>query len=336
MAVTTSSLHGGPIEPDAVACFVVPYHPDQSRSAAYLREAVESIVAQSDNQWRLVIVHDPLDESTDSVSSAIETLLRPIAERSTVLHLDCRRGPGSARNAGVDWAITQGADLVLFLDADDVCEPSRLAASRAALDANPRAGLVYSSFAIIDEHSQPRPVAELPQAIAEIFEDQADRDQLLRRPWREMACQRGYMSLTSTVAVRVSVALRCRFPATMVSEDTHAWLRMFAICEEVVYLADRLTRYRVPRIAQGSASRARSDGLFYWTKTLVDADACFRVLLGEAASGAIGHAEALELLDAFWRRTGATMERAGADAVGSLVTALAAVEAPVPARAVTW
>ncbi|MFI6820243.1 glycosyltransferase family 2 protein [Micromonospora sp. NPDC050187] len=304
------------------ACFVVPYHPDGPHSPGYLREAVGSVLAQTDRDWLLAIVHDPRPGTSDQRSWLAE-LVAPVADRSTVIHLPENQGPGGARNAGVDWALGQGADLVVFLDADDVCEPHRLAALRTALTDRPRAGMAFSAFTVIDEASRPRHPDELPEAVAEILDTQADEDRILERPWREMTCVHGYMSLTSTVAVRAAVAERCRFPRTMVSEDAHAFLRMFALCPEVVYLADPLTRYRVPRVPRGTASRQREGGAFYWTKALVDADSCFRVLMQEVASGACTPEEALDVLDAFWRRTGATLRRAGAAPVAAVVGELA-------------
>jgi glycosyltransferase involved in cell wall biosynthesis len=310
---------------DGRTCFVVPYHPDRPSSVDHLREAVGSVLTQTDDRWLLVIVHDPCEGAPDQ-GPFLDSLVRPLGDRAGIVDLARTHGPGGARNAGVDWAAAHGAGLIAFLDADDVCEPHRLATLHAAFEARPRAGFVYSSFTVIDEESLPRLTSDLPAPIAEILAQQTPEDRVLLRPWREMACERGYMSLTSTVAVRTDVALRCRFPETMVSEDTHAWLRMFALCEEVLYLADRLTRYRVPRVPRGSASRERSGDGFYWTKALVDADACFRVLMDEMAAGALGRREALEALTAFWHRVGATLEHAGAGPVATVVSGLSAVD----------
>lgn len=297
--------------------FVIPYHPDQSKSQEYLAESVSSIVEQTDDHWKLVIVHDPV-LNVKNQESFLKDLTASISDRTSILSLDTRIGPGGARNAGVAWAVEHGADTVIFLDADDVCEPHRLASLRASLESNPRVGMAYSSFSIIDEDSKPREQGGLASSLREIIASQAENDTILCRPWREMACKRGYMSLTSTVAARASVAIECQFPLTTVSEDAHTWLRMFATCEEIAYIADPLARYRVPRVPGGSASRERSGGAFYWSKALVDADACFRVLVREVASGLLSLPEALDALDEFWRRTGSTLNGVGNETAASI------------------
>jgi glycosyltransferase involved in cell wall biosynthesis len=306
----------------SLAWFVIPYHPDGVDSQRYLSEAVRSIAEQTNDQWRIIIVHDPTPDTGDQ-RPFLNSLLAPLGDRSSVVHLKERAGPGGARNVGVDWAVARGADIIVFLDADDVCEPDRLAALRRAFDAHPRAGLTYSSFSVIDEESKPRDLKGLPSSILEIIESHSVDDEVLTRPWRDMACKHGYMSLTSTVAVRASVATMCPFPRTTASEDAHAWLRMFAASEQVVFLSERLTRYRVPRAVKGSASRQRNGDDFYWIKALVDADACFRVLLKEVAFGEVEHAEATDVLEAFWRRIAMTLQRAGAVTAAAVAAELA-------------
>lgn len=297
-----------------------------------LREAILSVVAQTDPHWRLVVVYDPVDGThgtnlphtpMDYVESSIADLIGDVSvPQATVVHLPMRMGPGWARNVGVDWALAHGAPFVLFLDADDICEPSRLDRVTCAFERHPRAGVVFNSFAVIDEDSRFRKDSSLPGAIAEIVQTQSTTDEVLSRPWQLMACVRGYMSLTSTVAVRSEIARRCRFPHTHVSEDAHAWLRMFASSDEVIYLAERLTRYRVPQGPGVSSSRQRVGDSFYWTKALVDADACARVLIDEVAHGSMRASEAEDVFDEFWRKMSSTLARAGAIAPAAVAGGL--------------
>src|SRR5215210_2002411 len=106
---------------------------------AFLEEAIASIVAQTYELWELLIVDDG---STDRGSL--------IAERWTELHPHrikllahpgrANRGMSASRNLGVAHA---RGEYVTFLDSDDVLAPTALAVLSEALDAEPRAAMVY-------------------------------------------------------------------------------------------------------------------------------------------------------------------------------------------------
>ena len=85
---------------------------------AYVREAVQSILAQSFTDFELIIINDG---STDG-SGAI---LRELAARDTRIVLVERPNGGlvSALNEGLEMA---RADLIARMDADDVAMPERL------------------------------------------------------------------------------------------------------------------------------------------------------------------------------------------------------------------
>ncbi len=273
--------------------FVMPVHRRAPEARDYLRDALASLAAQTDPGWRLVLVLDAapaqvlaLRRDTDAAIAAVG-----VAERAIVLSQPDQRGPGAARNAGILAACDGGARLVAFLDSDDVCRSDRLAVTRAAFAADADVDLFYSAFEVIDEGSRSRDPGELPGSIAEILQRQDDTATVSQRPWRRMACQDGYLSLTSTVCVRAELAAAVPFPATYVSEDWHSWLRMFAAARRVAYSPEPLAGYRVPAGA-GTGSRAEH-GHFSWIKALVDSDAVTRVLIGEVARGALTEEEAL-------------------------------------------
>jgi len=94
---------------------------------AYLREAIDSVLAQTWGTVEVVVVDDG---STDGTAAVARSYGHPVR----YLHQE-NAGPAAARNRGIQAA--RGA-LVAFLDADDLWAPERLARQAAALEADPR------------------------------------------------------------------------------------------------------------------------------------------------------------------------------------------------------
>lgn len=101
---------------------------------ATLGEAIASILAQSEPDLELIVVDDGSSDATAAImadAAARDPRVRPV-------HLP-HGGIVAALNEGL--ARARGA-YVARMDADDVSAPGRLAAQRAALDADPALGLV--------------------------------------------------------------------------------------------------------------------------------------------------------------------------------------------------
>ena len=107
----------------------------------FLDEAIESVLAQTYDNWELLLVDDG---STDG-SSAIA---RRRAERSAgrIRYLEHarhrNRGMSAARNLGIRHA---RGEYLAFLDADDVWSPRKLERQVTNLGAQPAAGMDYGA-----------------------------------------------------------------------------------------------------------------------------------------------------------------------------------------------
>ena len=110
----------------------------------YLREAVESVLAQSVRDRELIVVDDGSTDDTPSILAPYRDRIRSLRQEN--------RGFGAARNAGVREA---SGDLVGFLDADDAWEPAALERLQRALEDAPGAGLAASVYVTIDEGGRP-------------------------------------------------------------------------------------------------------------------------------------------------------------------------------------
>jgi len=105
----------------------------------FLDAAIESVRAQSFEDWELLLVDDgSSDRSADIARRHARS--DPVRVRYLDHAGHANLGMSVSRNAGI--AAARG-ELVAFLDADDVWLPNRLARGVALLDANPRASMVY-------------------------------------------------------------------------------------------------------------------------------------------------------------------------------------------------
>jgi glycosyltransferase involved in cell wall biosynthesis len=107
-------------------------------AAAYLAEAVESVLAQTYPHWELWLVDDGSSDGSNEIARGLANLCPQIHYLEHPGHANL--GMSAARNLGLRHA--QG-DYVAFLDADDVWLPHKLAEQTTILRAHPTVGLVY-------------------------------------------------------------------------------------------------------------------------------------------------------------------------------------------------
>lgn len=100
----------------------------------YLDEAVGSILAQSYDDYEIIVVDD------GSTEQATQDLLRGYERPKTRVFRIKNQGVSAARNFGIEQA--HGA-CVLCLDADDMIGPTYFEQAVPVLDAQPRVGIVY-------------------------------------------------------------------------------------------------------------------------------------------------------------------------------------------------
>ena len=90
-------------------------------AARYLEEAVASVLAQTWQNWELIIIEDA---SSDGTWQLVNMLAKRDA-RIRILRNQNNLGAAKSRNQGVMEA---RGDWIAFLDSDDVWEPEKLAA----------------------------------------------------------------------------------------------------------------------------------------------------------------------------------------------------------------
>jgi glycosyltransferase involved in cell wall biosynthesis len=103
--------------------------------AAFLGEAVQSVLAQTYPQLEIVIVDDGSTDGTEQV-------LRPWMDCLRFLRQG-RLGPSVARNQAI---LSTRGEYIAFLDADDVWWPAKLARQVDYLGRHPDVALVYTDY----------------------------------------------------------------------------------------------------------------------------------------------------------------------------------------------
>ncbi len=107
----------------------------------FLAESVESVLAQTRDDWELLLVDDGSSDRSRAIACGYAARY---PDRIRVLsHPDNRhRGASASRNLGTAHAV---GEYIAYLDADDVYLPGKLARQVPLLDAHPEVGIVYAA-----------------------------------------------------------------------------------------------------------------------------------------------------------------------------------------------
>ncbi len=170
--------------------------------AAVLGEALRSVLAQTEQDFEIVVVDDGSQDDPSRVATEF-------ADRRIVFDRQENRGGGAARNTGIDKARGR---FVAFLDSDDRFFPHHLAAMRKLLENAP--GTVGYARILVDRGER-RTFLKPPRAIRE-GEDMASY----------LLCDRGFVP-TSTIVVERAAAQAIRFHENLAAaEDTDFAIRL--------------------------------------------------------------------------------------------------------------
>lgn len=111
--------------------------------ADYLRDAVESALAQTFRNFEILIVDDGSTDCTSEVAASYRGKARYLTQQNS--------GPAAARNNGIRNAAGR---YIAFLDSDDVWLPEMLSRQISMFQANPTAGLAATGYRLMDAEQQ--------------------------------------------------------------------------------------------------------------------------------------------------------------------------------------
>jgi glycosyltransferase involved in cell wall biosynthesis len=104
-------------------------------SAAYLPEAIDSVLGQTVPPLEVIVVNDGSTDETARILQQYEERIVSISQEN--------RGLSAARNRGIAAA---SGDWIAFLDADDIWLPEKLEKQVRCLEKNTNAALVHSQL----------------------------------------------------------------------------------------------------------------------------------------------------------------------------------------------
>jgi glycosyltransferase involved in cell wall biosynthesis len=113
-------------------------------AAAFVRRAIDSVLAQTFTDLELLVVNDGSQDDTLSVLAGYRDRLRVLAQPNG--------GPAAARNRGLQAARGR---YVAFLDADDGWEPTKLERQVGLLDTRPAIGFCSTATRVVDGAGRP-------------------------------------------------------------------------------------------------------------------------------------------------------------------------------------
>jgi glycosyltransferase involved in cell wall biosynthesis len=131
-------------------------------AAAMVKEAIESVLAQTYADFEVVVMDDGSTDDTESVVRQFGDRIRYFKQEN--------RGVSAARNAGINKSL---GDYVAFLDSDDLWLPDKLTEQIPLLEADPKLGLVYCDWAVMSGEAvlQSSYLEDLPAASGYVFDE---------------------------------------------------------------------------------------------------------------------------------------------------------------------
>jgi glycosyltransferase involved in cell wall biosynthesis len=123
------------VSPQPVVSVVIPAY----NQAAYLRGAIDSVLAQDEVRLELIVVNDGSTDDTAAVLQSYNARLTAISQPN--------QGAANALNRGIRAA---RAELICWLSADDEFLPGKISAQVAFLARHPDVAMCCTGFVVID------------------------------------------------------------------------------------------------------------------------------------------------------------------------------------------
>lgn len=190
-------------------------------SARFIAETIESVLAQTYQEWEMIIVDDC---STDDSVEIIEKY-QSMDSRIRLVRLEINSGPAIARNRAIEEARGR---YIAFLDSDDIWFPHKLEKQTLFMEEKD-AVLSYAGYQKINENGTLRGIVNVPLSV--------DYKQMLN------SCY-----IPSLTAIYDSVKLgKVCMPNILKRQDYGLWLKILKMGYVAYGLNEPLGYYRERR-----------------------------------------------------------------------------------------
>jgi len=196
-------------------------------AAETLAEAIESVLAQTCQDFEIVVVDDGSSDDTAAVAASF-------TDPRVRVYSQPNAGPSAARNLGIAHA---AGEYVSSLDSDDLWLPDYLAEMGRALREHPQAQFAYTHAWILDERSgrfRETPTAAWHQPHTPLLEP----EEFL------VACLKRNCVNAATIHRDVFERVGGYDPSLSHGEDWELWLRIANAGVRAVHVAGPLTIFR--------------------------------------------------------------------------------------------
>lgn len=210
-------MNGSRPEGDPLVSVLMPVYNGEQ----FIREAIESVQAQTVTDWELLVVDDG---SSDSSRGIVEQIAAEDVRVRLFATGESGSGAACARNVGLE--VARGR-YVGFLDCDDAWLPHKLERQLALLEAS-GAGLAFGAYERVDETGKTLGAVGVPVCV--------DYASLLKTNY--IGCLTAIYDIQVFGKVPMVVDLACH-------EDYPLWLRLLRDGGAAVGVREPVARYRV-------------------------------------------------------------------------------------------
>ncbi len=210
---------------DGLVSIIVPVY----NAAAYIEETIRMVVAQSYQDWELILIDDC---SKDDSKKVIETYLQNLSvdvswkKRIRLICKEKNQGAAMARNTGIDAA---NGRYIAFLDADDIWMKDKLEKELDFMQKN-RAGFVFTAYEFGDEKARGTgKIVHVPQTLT-----------------YHQALSRTVIFTTTVLLDREKISKELIHMPVVKSEDTALWWQILRNGYTAYGLDEVLAIYRRP------------------------------------------------------------------------------------------
>ena len=213
-------------------------------SERFIAKSIDSVIAQTVDDWELIIVDDASTDGTTAIAAAYQRR----DSRIRMIPQTTNQGPASARNLGLDHA---HGELIAFIDSDDIWRPEKTSKQVAAMQRY-QADISYTGYERRRESRHNGVIVSVPASI--------QYQMMLRHNW--IGC--------STALVRRATCGRVRMPLIKRRQDHGYWLELLRDgSRTAVGIKEPLVWYGVRR---GSLSANKLVAAAYSWKLLRDVE----------------------------------------------------------------
>lgn len=202
--------------------------------ASFLKEAVDSVVAQTYSNWECLIVNDG---STDNTEEVAKELIQN--DNRLIYKKQINKGLPGARNAGLELC---AGEYIQFLDADDALHPQKLEKHLALIK---KSGLSKVDTIVSYSGCYYSDYNDVYKEYAYSFNCRFLSDNLLKEivlNWENIISIPAH-SFFFTANIFTTKGIRFDEGIT-ICEDIDCWIRVFQLKPHVLFLDQKLAYYR--------------------------------------------------------------------------------------------